>query len=702
MFRLKRLVLVNHEQSTVGATPLGAPRRWAARGGLAVADQAVLAGTNFAVSVLLARWLTPTLYGAFSVALAFSWLLRSLYDALVNVPMTVFGAGRHREHFRSYLGTLLRAQLQLTLPLVGLLVLAAVIVEHLVSTSVGGALLGLALASPPMLLLWSARSAFYAELRVGASVAGGAVYCATSLAALAWLHTRGWLTPASAFAALGLGAGLGVLLTLRRLRPDWTGSGFSVHQIAIEHWGYGRWALADGAVAWLALNIYYLVLPVWHGLAGTAALRAVMNFTLPGTHTLMALGAVLLPTLVGQRRAAGVKAMTRHAWQWLGIFLALTTVYLGALWVLRNELFVVFYGGKYGEHAGSLLWVGLVPVSASFGVVLACVLQALERPDLVFWSQVGSAVTALTIGLGLATVWGVDGAIAGLVLSYAAGAALRAQFSRKLIRSSSLANESAGAQRSTGAAMGQQVRWITDRDYDRSQTTHMLPYLHEALRPLHGQSLRRLLDIGCGFGGLTRLVADHLGIGEAHGVDVDAVALEEARDKGVVTQEVDIRQGRLPFPDDSFDLVTSFGVLDYLPDFDPMLREIYRVLRPGSYALISLPNLAGWQNRLSLLLGYQLRDVEVSREKVVGVHHWYALDGHPVGHIHTVTVPAFRQLMEHHGFGTVRITAGVPQGRQKGVLVRWVDRMLSRRVTLARRFFYLGQRGKDSDRWRSP
>src|SRR5438552_17945933 len=60
LFRLRRLILANHEQSTMRATPLGAPRRCAARGGLAVADQAVVAGRSFAVSTLLARWLTPT------------------------------------------------------------------------------------------------------------------------------------------------------------------------------------------------------------------------------------------------------------------------------------------------------------------------------------------------------------------------------------------------------------------------------------------------------------------------------------------------------------------------------------------------------------------------------------------------------------------------------------------------------------------
>src|SRR5437867_4322044 len=335
-----------------------------------------------------------------------------------------------------------------------------------------------------------------------------------------------------------------------------------------------------------------------------------------------------------------------------------------------------------------MLWVGLIPLSASVVVVLGCVLQALERPDLVFWSQVGSAVAALTAGLGMATVWGVDGAVGGLLLSYATGAAMRALFSRNVgpplelhdAHSGSvvsvqdptdfgMANGSSGAERSAEGGLEQEARWITARDHDRSQTTHMLPYLYEALRPLRGRSLGRLLDIGCGFGGLTRLVADHLRIAEAHGLDVDAVALEEARDKGVVTRRVDIREGRLPFSENSFDLVTCFGVLDYLPDFDPMLREIYRVLQPGGYALISLPNLAGWQNRLFLLLGYQLRDVEVSRERVVGVHRWYASDSHPVGHIHTVTVGAFRELMEHHGFHTVRVTRGVPGGRPRSTLV---------------------------------
>jgi hypothetical protein len=91
-------------------------------------------------------------------------------------------------------------------------------------------------------------------------------------------------------------------------------------------------------------------------------------------------------------------------------------------------------------------------------------------------------------------------------------------------------------------------------------------------------------------------------------------------------------------------------------------------------------------------MGYQLRDVEVSREKVVGAHPWYRKDNEPVGHIHSVTVRAFSELMAHNGFREIRVTPGIPGGRRKGLLLRLADSLLSLRVTLARRFFYLGQR----------
>jgi methionine biosynthesis protein MetW len=218
----------------------------------------------------------------------------------------------------------------------------------------------------------------------------------------------------------------------------------------------------------------------------------------------------------------------------------------------------------------------------------------------------------------------------------------------------------------------------------------MLQDLSRALQPIRNRKFARLLDIGCGFGGLAGFVGETLAIDEIHGIDIDGRALREAAEKGVITHQLDVERDALPFEDNFFDLVISFGMLDYLPFFDHALREVFRVLRIGGYALISLPNLASWHNRLFLLLGYQPRDIEVSSEIVVGVHRWYANEKNVTGHIHAVTMPAFAELMAHCGLKTVRVTGGRPRTRTTNFLVTAADALLSRKASLARRFFYLG------------
>src|ERR1700676_1172089 len=80
--------------------------RWAAKGSLAILDQALISGSNFLVGIFLARWLAPAQYGAYALALSVSLLLTFLYQALLLEPMAVFSGSVYRKSLCGYFGAL--------------------------------------------------------------------------------------------------------------------------------------------------------------------------------------------------------------------------------------------------------------------------------------------------------------------------------------------------------------------------------------------------------------------------------------------------------------------------------------------------------------------------------------------------------------------------------------------------------------------
>ena len=132
---------------------------WAKKGLTAVADQALFAGSNFVVNILLARSLPPADYGAFAIAFSFLLLAGGLHSAAVTEPMMVFGPGKFSTGFRKYLGILICGHFALMIPLGTLLSVVGLVVAKFVNMPVGLALLGCGVAAPLITFLWLARLA---------------------------------------------------------------------------------------------------------------------------------------------------------------------------------------------------------------------------------------------------------------------------------------------------------------------------------------------------------------------------------------------------------------------------------------------------------------------------------------------------------------------------------------------------------------
>lgn len=97
----------------------------------------------------------------------------------------------------------------------------------------------------------------------------------------------------------------------------------------------------------------------------------------------------------------------------------------------------------------------------------------------------------------------------------------------------------------------------------------------------------RVLDAGCGRGGMCSAIIAQRPEVEVFGVDLDASPLLP---DGVGFTRVDLDKDRLPFPDDYFDIILFIHVIEHL--FQPLhiAPEFRRVLRDGGLLYVETPN----------------------------------------------------------------------------------------------------------------
>jgi SAM-dependent methyltransferase len=128
----------------------------------------------------------------------------------------------------------------------------------------------------------------------------------------------------------------------------------------------------------------------------------------------------------------------------------------------------------------------------------------------------------------------------------------------------------------------------------KSPRDHVLRLMHlRAYTEAVGQAAGMdVLDVGCNTGYGTAMFT-----GAARrivGVDVSpgAIAAARQRQDAPGAEFVLVDGSILPFPDATFDLVTSFQVLEHVLDPAPYLREVVRVCRPDASVIFTTPNAA--------------------------------------------------------------------------------------------------------------
>jgi 2-polyprenyl-3-methyl-5-hydroxy-6-metoxy-1,4-benzoquinol methylase len=128
----------------------------------------------------------------------------------------------------------------------------------------------------------------------------------------------------------------------------------------------------------------------------------------------------------------------------------------------------------------------------------------------------------------------------------------------------------------------------------------------------HGRILRlaaewprsyRILELGTASGYLGRELRDR-GFTDLFGVEGDPVAADAARQYYRSLLIADLEHPAWPADFHDFDVLICADVLEHLRRPDIQLRHLTTLMRPGGLIVISLPNVANWMVRLSLLGGH--------------------------------------------------------------------------------------------------
>lgn len=142
----------------------------------------------------------------------------------------------------------------------------------------------------------------------------------------------------------------------------------------------------------------------------------------------------------------------------------------------------------------------------------------------------------------------------------------------------------------------------------------------------------QLLEIGCGNGSALKFMKE-LGW-QVEGVDFDPLAVEQARGHGLK-----VHLGSLEaqvFPDGQFDAVVARHVIEHVYDPARVLRECYRVLKPGGVLVLITPNADSWGHRRYL-------------------QNWRGLE--PPRHLHIFNRTSLSELCSRAGFRVAQCRA---------------------------------------------
>lgn len=387
------------------------------RGFWGLCDQALISASNFITTVVLARTLDRTDFGAFALVYAAIVFANSLQSALVTQPHNVLGATRDGDDYRRYTTNTAVSQICLT-GLMALIALLCAIVARRAAWGIAPLLLPLV----PAIIAWQlqefVRRVLYTEGRLRAAFANDAVSYGTQAVAIVILGRLGHLTGACALAVVALTSAVAAVLGVWQIRGalDRRDVRASVREHGFaENWRFGKWLFGAALALWVSGQLYPVLVGGLVSIAEAGTLRAVATILGPTHILLIAMDTALSP--------AAARAFAERGQPGLQVFIKRVVMITAPVMMTYCLLVALFaapiLGTLYGAHDRRYGWLlACIALSYALSYLRSPVVIALEARRAsapIFQAHLWSSLVVLTAGVAAVHLLGLLGAALGTI-----------------------------------------------------------------------------------------------------------------------------------------------------------------------------------------------------------------------------------------------------------------------------------------------
>ncbi|GEC54186.1 O-antigen/teichoic acid export membrane protein [Bradyrhizobium japonicum] len=411
-------------QTRVAGAMSGLLRRLRRAGGnvaLGLIDQALLSGSAFVLTIVLANVLDINSFGRFSVAWSFSILieavfLRGLFDD--GLPATAHRIPKSlwpQLRLGLYLSSLLASGA------LGLLLVSAGLVIVAVGGDAGGLVIATGLAIPAVRLQSMFRRICYLDGRLPRALASSLTYCVALVVSAGLMIALKLAGATAAMACIAISAALAGSLLLARTselaRPQARIFRGSLQRLFRN----GRWFVATSLTYWIGSIGLIPVCGFLIGLDASASLRILLLVFAPLSQFCATMFSVRLPEIAAELRAGRRSAVAAAARENALLLGSIAAAYGTAVVLLGQRILaLVIHGQSYEIGTGSLALMGAAMALDAVWLGLALPLFATGKPQRFMLSRIAGLVALCCVLPFAAEAWQVMGAVAAMVASSAA------------------------------------------------------------------------------------------------------------------------------------------------------------------------------------------------------------------------------------------------------------------------------------------